>query len=130
VAVWRAIEECPFFEAVAIALGEVIGKETEVAYRGGPWGLPDGDELARLFDAAGVSDARVTRRALPVVFEGGPSQLVATLVAASVAPEVAALGEQGRADLVAATATALGPLLHDDGAVYSEAASHVVRATR
>ena len=55
--------------------------------------------------------------------------MVALLAAASVAPQVAVLDEKGRGDLVAATELALAPLLHN-GTVYSEMASHVVRATR
>jgi hypothetical protein len=63
------------------------------------------------------------------VFDGGPAQLVATLAAASVGPQVAALDDQGRARLLAAAEEALGSFLHD-GRVHSEAASHVIRATR
>ena len=63
------------------------------------------------------------------MFDGGPAQLVATLPAASVGPQLAALDDQGRAGLLAAAEAALGPFLHN-GRVHSEAASHVIRATR
>ncbi len=43
-------------------------------------------------------------------------------------PGVAALDDEGRNDLLAATTDALEPLLHD-GAVRSEMAGYVVRAT-
>ena len=129
VAVWCAIEECPFWDALADAVGAVLGKEAELGFRGGPWGLSDPEELARLFDAAGFTDAHIARRTLPVMFDGGPAQLVATLPAASVGPQLAALDDQGRTGLLAAAESALGPLLHN-GRVHSEAASHVIRATR
>jgi SAM-dependent methyltransferase len=129
VSVWCAIEQCPAFEALATGLGDVLGQETELAFRSGPWGLADPDELARLFDEAGFASVRVVRRTLPVEFDGGPPQMVALLAAASVGPQVAALDEKGHADLLAATARTLAPLLHD-GTVRSEMASHVVRATR
>ena len=129
VAVWCAIEECPFWDALAGAVGTVLGKEAESGFRGGPWGLPDPDELADLFDAAGFTDVVLSRRAMPVTFEGGSAQLVATLPAASVGPQIAALDDQGRAALLAAAEAALTPFLHD-GAVESEAATHIVRATR
>jgi SAM-dependent methyltransferase len=129
VAVWCAIEECPFWDALAGALGEVLGKETEIGFRSGPWGLPEADELGRLFDAAGFTDVDVRRHALPAVFEGGPPQLVATLSAASVGPQVMALDAKGRADLLAAAEAALAPFGHD-GELHSEAASHIVVATR
>ena len=129
VAVWCAIEENPFWDALATAVGWILGKEAEIGYRSGPWGLPEADELARLFEVAEFSDVDVRRQALPTVFEGGPAQLVATLSAASVGPQVAALDAAGRAALLAAAEATLAPLLHD-GEVRSEAATHIVVATR
>ena len=127
--VWCGIEQCPPFEALSIALGIVLGPDTQLAYRSGPWGLSGRGELTRLFEGAGFTNVRVERRTLPIVFEGGPAQLVATLPTASVAPQVAALEKKGRDDLLAATTKTLASLLHD-GAVRSEMAAHVVRATR
>jgi SAM-dependent methyltransferase len=127
--VWCAIEQCPPFEALSIALGIVLGPDTRSAYRSGPWGLGDRGELTGLFEGAGFTDVRVERRSRPIVFEGGAAQLVATLPTASVASQVAALDHKGRDDLLAATTKTLASLLHD-GAVRSEMAAHVVRATR
>jgi SAM-dependent methyltransferase len=127
--VWCGIEHCPPFQALSIALGMVLGPDTQLAYRSGPWGLSDRGELTRLCEGAGFTNVRVERRTLPIVFEGGPAQLVATLPTASVSPQVAALDKKGRDDLLAATTKALAPLLHN-GAVRSEMAAHVVRATR
>jgi SAM-dependent methyltransferase len=129
VAVWCAIEECPFWDALADAVGEILGKEAGIGFRSGPWGLPEADELERLFDAADFSDVLVTRKSLPVVFENGPAQVVATLSAASVGPQVAALDAKGRAELLAVAEANLAPFLRD-GKVHSEAASHIVRAIR
>jgi len=129
VAVWCASRECPPFEAAAVALERVLGDEVARTYRSGPWGLPDPGELGRLVDAAGFTGVEVVRRTLPVVFEGGPSQLLATAGAAVVGPLIAALDERGRADLLAAATEALAPLT-DAGAVRSELASHVVTARR
>jgi SAM-dependent methyltransferase len=128
VTVWCAIEECPFWDALAGAVGIVLGKEAEAGFRSGPWGLPDPEDLARLFDEAGFSGVQVDRRVLAVVFEGGPAQLVATLSAAVVGPLVAALDDEGRADLLAAAEEALRPFL-EDGAVRSEAATNIAVAT-
>jgi hypothetical protein len=127
--VWCGIEQCPPFEALSIALGIVLGADTQLAYRSGPWGLSDRGELTRLLEGTGFTNVRVERRTLPIVFEGGPEQLVATLPTASVAPQVAALDKKGRDDLLAATTKTLASLLHG-GAVRSEMAAHVVRATR
>jgi hypothetical protein len=117
--VWCDIEHCPPFSALSNALGAVLGAEAQLAYR----------ELAGLFDEAGFAHARVERRELPITFEGGPGQLLATLPTAAVAPQVAALDARGRDDLLAATTEALQPLLHD-GAVRSQMSAHVVLATR
>lgn len=129
VAVWCAIEECPFWDELASAVGLILGKEAEIGFRSGPWGLPEADELMRLFDVADFSDVDVIRRALPLVFEGGPAQLVATLSAASVGPQVAALDADGRASLLAAAEAALAPFEHA-GELHSEAATHIVVAVR
>ena len=129
VAVWCAIEECPFWDGLASAVGEILGKEAEIGFRMGPWGLPEAEELRRLFDAAGFDDVEVTRSVLPVVFEGGPAQLTATLAAASVGPQVAALDDDGKAALLAAAEAALAPFV-DNGEVRSEAATHIVVAVR
>jgi len=98
----------PVWDALASAVAACWGRRPSWAFAGGPWGLYDPDELARLFDAAGFTDAHIARRTLPVVFDGGPAQLVATLPAASVGPQVAALDDQGRASLLAAAEEALG----------------------
>jgi SAM-dependent methyltransferase len=127
--VWCSIEQCPPFEALSIALGIVLGPDTQLAYRRGPWCLADPEELTRLIEGAGFTNVRVERRTLPIVFEGGPGQLLATLPTASVAPQVAALDKKGRDDLLTATTKTLASLLHNGG-VRSEMAAHVVRATR
>ena len=129
VAVWCAIEECPFWDALATAIGWVLGKEAEIGFRSGPWGLPEADELARLFEVAEFVDVDVSRHVLPTVFEGGPAQLVATLSAASVGAAVAALDAAGRAALLSAAEATLAPLVRD-GQVRSEAATHIVVAVR
>jgi SAM-dependent methyltransferase len=127
VAVWCAIEENPFWDALAGAVGVILGHEAEIGYRAGPWGLPEPDELSRLFEAAGFADVAVTRSMLPVVFEGGPAQLVATLAATSVGPQVAALDAEARAALLDAAEGTLAPFVRN-GEVYSEAATHIVVA--
>ena len=128
VAVWCAIEQCPFWDALASAVGEVLGKETEIGFRSGPWGLPEEDELTRLFEAADFGDVTVSRWVLPTVFEGA-AQLVATLKAATVGPQVDALDSDGRAALLACAEAALAPFQHN-GELHSEAATHIVVAAR
>lgn len=129
IAVWCSIEHCPPPAALAIALGQVLGEDARREYEAGPWGLGDGRHLHDLFDAAGFTDIRVTRRSLPVVFEGSVEQVVLLLAPASVGPRVAALDETGRRELLGTVADALAPLT-DAGVVRSELAAHLVLARR
>ena len=127
IAVWCAIEECPPFAALEAALGKVLGSDTAAAYRAGPWGFPDGTELGRLVEQAGFAHVDVGKHQLPVVFDGGPMQLLNTLAAASVATRLAELDESHQRALVEAVEEAAAPLVQD-GAVRSELTSHVVVA--
>jgi SAM-dependent methyltransferase len=125
IAVWCAIEDCPPFAALATAIGQVLGAETAV----GSWGLPDSDALSRLVEDSGFTGVRVRRYELPVVFEGGPGQLLLTLRAASVATALAQLSEADRSALAAAVEEACIPITFG-GTVRSHATSHIVTAKR
>ena len=123
VAIWTPIEEHPVFDAMARGLDEVLGKEVGDAYRGGPFGFTDPKELAALCRAAGFSEVRVVRHVLPVAFEGGGAQIATSLAVASIGQKVAALDPAGRAALVQAIETALGPHLIDGTAESDTVAS-------
>ena len=128
VAVWCAIEECPFWDELASAVGPALGRRGN---RFPQW--PMGAPRSRRADPT-VRRRRVLRRerdppVLPVVFEGGAAQLVASLEAASVGPQIAALDADGRAALLAAAEATLAPFVHN-GELRSEAATHIVVAAR
>ncbi len=127
-AVWVAIAECPPFAAVAAGVEAVFGAESAEGYRSGPWGMGDPGELSGLFDEAGFTDVTVDREELPLVFEGGPRQLVSTLAVSGIGPRVAAADEDTR-DRLLATVTEAAAALVVDGEVRSRATSHVVLAT-
>jgi SAM-dependent methyltransferase len=127
VAVWCAIVDCPPFAALKSALGEVLGTETANAYEAGPWGFGDSDALARLVSDSGFTNVAVRRHELPLVFEGGPGQLLLTLRAASVATTLAQLPEADLSALAAALVAAARPITFD-GVVRSHASSHVLTA--
>jgi SAM-dependent methyltransferase len=130
VAVWCAIDECPPFAAIADGVEQVLGADVAAVYRGGPWGFADRDAIAALFVDSAFVDVDVVRWTMPVTFDGGAEQLVATLPAASIAAQVAELDEPGRAALVVETAAAAAPISDDDGVVRSELSSYVVTARR
>lgn len=129
IAVWCAIEECPPLQALANALEKTLGTEVADAYKGGPWGLPDLASLAQLANDGGFTNVEVRRHELPVVFEGGPGQLMLTLHAASVAPTLAQLSDADQTALAAAVENAARHITVD-GVVRSHAASHILTARK
>ena len=129
IAVWKRIEECPPFAVLTEAIREVAGDELADRYAGGPWGMPLAEDLRTLLKRAGFRDVRVADRALPITFEGGPTQLGATLAAAGVAGELEALSPQDKERLRAAVAERSRPLMANS-AIRSQLASHLGLARR
>jgi SAM-dependent methyltransferase len=127
-AVWCAIEECPPFLALKVALREVLGAEVAEAYESGPWGLPDLTPLAALAHDVGFADVDVQRYELPLIFEGGPHQLLLTLHASGVATRLAELSDGDQSALAAAVEKASRDIT-DNGVVRSHAASHILIAS-
>jgi ubiquinone/menaquinone biosynthesis C-methylase UbiE len=127
IAVWCSIEDCPPFLALANALEQVLGTEVADTYKGGPWGLADAASLAQLANDAGFTNVEVRKYELPIVFDGGPSQLLMTLRAAAVASTVANLSEADQATLASALEE-FSRRITLDGVVRSYTASHVVTA--
>jgi SAM-dependent methyltransferase len=127
IAVWCAIEECPPFAALGKALESVLGADIAHAYQAGPWGFGDSDSLARLANDAGFTDVNVRRHELPLIFEGGPEQLLLTLRATSVATTLAELPEADQFALAAAVQESTRPITFD-GIIRSHATSHILTA--
>jgi len=129
VAVWARIEQCPPFAAIAAGVTEVLGEELGARYRGGPWGMPASDELRELVEEAGFADVDVRPQTLPVVFNDGAPQLIATLLGGALAPDVIALGADERQRLEAAITRHAEPITVD-GTVRSHMVSNVATARR
>jgi len=127
IATWCAIGDCPPFAALAKALGLVLGAESADAYESGPWGFSDSDSLARLVINSGFTNVEVRKYQLPLVFEGGPDQLLQTLRAASVATALAELPEADFAAFAAAVEEATRSITFD-GIIRSHASSHILTA--
>jgi SAM-dependent methyltransferase len=125
--VWCDIALCPPFAALADALDDVLGAESAKGYERGPWGFGNPETLAQVVNDSGFADVEVRKYELPLVFEGGPDQLLLTLQAASVASAVAQLSDDGRRALARAVEEATRSITHD-GIVRSYATSHVVTA--
>lgn len=127
IAVWCSIEDCPPFLALADALEKVLGTGVADAYKGGPWGLADAASLVQLANDGGFTDVEVRKYELPIVFDGGPGQLLQTLRAASVATILAELSETDRMALASALDES-SRRITVDGVVRSHTASHILTA--
>ncbi|HYT50987.1 MAG TPA: methyltransferase domain-containing protein [Gaiellaceae bacterium] len=125
IAVWAEIAQAPAFAALEAAVREVAGDELADRYRGGPWRMPDANELRELLEHAGFEEVRVTRDALPLSFESA-AQLGSTLAASGIAAEVNALPTQRREQL----GQALERTVVVDDALHAEAVAHLAFARR
>lgn len=126
-AVWREIELQPCFAAIDRALRECLPADAAEPY-GAPFRWPLAADLRSAVESAGFGDVRVEERRLPLIFEGGIAQALATLAASPVATTVAALTYKERARLWEAGRRRLEPLVVE-GAIHSEMVSHLVVAT-
>jgi SAM-dependent methyltransferase len=129
VAVWSAIDRCPPFALLAEAIGQVMGEQIADRYRAGPWGLADGDSLGGLLADAGFEQVHVNEFRLPVTFEGGPAQLLASLPATGIASDIEGLDLSQREALTTKVADLLSPLTVA-GQLVSEMASNIATAVR
>jgi SAM-dependent methyltransferase len=127
IAVWCSIEDCPPFLALADALNQVLGTEIANVYKGGPWGLADSASLIQLANDSGFVDVEVRKYELPIVFDGGPGQLLLTLRATSVAATLAKLSEADQTALASALEE-FSRQITVNGVVRSHTASHLLTA--
>jgi SAM-dependent methyltransferase len=123
IAVWTEIESCLPMRALAGALEAVIGADVAQSFSGGPWGFPESKRLGDLLEQAELEDVRVSRRALPVMFEGGAEQLVSILAATPLAEVIDGLSPEQRRHLVGLVAQELG-----DGPISSQLESNIALA--
>lgn len=126
-AVWRQIELQPSFAALDAALHECLGPDAAEPY-GAPFRGPGREELRQAVAETGFQHIAVEEVRLPLAFEGGVAQALATLAASPVATTVAALSDNERDRLWAAGRRRLEALVVE-GAIRTEMVSHLVVAT-
>jgi dihydrodipicolinate synthase/N-acetylneuraminate lyase len=78
-----------------------------------------------MIESAGFDDLRLSRRTLPVAFEGGAAQLLSTLVVTPLAAEFDSLSDEQRGRLVEILVDEVG-----GGPIESELESNVALARR
>lgn len=113
VAVWGHHSDSPGFAALGGAVREILGDEVADRYAGGPWGMPQAAELAALLNAAGLVEVQASARRLKMIFPGGSTQLICSIVVAPIAADVAALPPERRAALVGSAEQRLAPMVTD-----------------
>ena len=129
VAVWAHQSASPGFAALGSALRAVLGDDVADRYAGGPWGLPEAADVAALIEAAGFTGVAVSVERQPVVFPGGPAQLIRSLAVTPVATDVAALASEQRAVFIETAERLLAPMT-TDGVVRFEMVAHIGVATK
>jgi SAM-dependent methyltransferase len=127
-AVWREIALQPSFAALDAALRECLPAGQAEPY-GAPFRWPRGEDLVAALRDGGFSDVVLEELRLPLVFEQGIPQALATLAASPVATAVAQLADEERATLWAVGARYLAPLV-SDGQVRAHMVSNIVSARK
>jgi len=115
--VWRAIEFCPGFGALAAGLERHVSPEAAALMRA-PFGLYESSELEALISAAGFGEVRV-QPATGMVRFPSVEQLVHSYVAGSpLAGHVAKVDDAARAALVRDVQAALAAYVNLEGLVF------------
>jgi SAM-dependent methyltransferase len=125
ITVWAEIDDSPPFAALEGAIREVAGDELADRYRGGPWGMPDADQLRELLEHAGFEEIRVTRDALPLSFDSA-AQLGSTLAASPICADLDLLSAPRREQL----GQALERSVTVNDGLHAEAVAHLAFARR
>jgi len=125
-AVWREITLQPSFAAMDVALRECLGPDAEPY--GAPFRGPGNEALRQELSDAGFKNVSVDEGRLPLTYEGGVEQKLATLAASPVSAAVEALTDKERARLWDAGRRRLEPLVMD-GAIRTQMVSLLVTAT-
>ena len=116
------------FAAMSRALDSYLGEDAGRAYRAGPFGLTDADELARLVDEAGFKDVRIERLTMPVTFEDAVAQLITMAEFMPVGEQLEAMTDEQEEEFVRVLEAELGSLLDGDS-VTADTTTHIALAT-
>jgi ubiquinone/menaquinone biosynthesis C-methylase UbiE len=127
-AVWREIALQPSFAALDAALRECLPAEQAEPY-GAPFRWPRGEDLVAALRDGGFSEVVLEELRLPLVYEQGIPQVLATLAASPVSTTIAQLRDEERATLWAAGTRYLTPLV-SQGQIRTHMVSNIVSARK
>src|SRR5713226_323850 len=126
--VWREIALQPSFAALDAALRECLPADQAEPY-GAPFRWPRGDDVVAVLRDAGFSEVVLEELRLPLVYEQGIPQALATLAASPVSTMIAQLRDEERVSLWAAGARYLTPLV-SEGQIRTHMVSNIVSARK
>ena len=126
--VWREIALQPSFAALDAALRESLPADQAEPY-GAPFRWPSAEALKVGFTDQGFTGVSITELRHPLTYEGGITQVIATLAASPIASTIAALDAETATRLRSTAARHLAPLV-DDGQVRTQMVSNLVSATK
>ncbi|HEY8695887.1 MAG TPA: methyltransferase domain-containing protein [Chloroflexota bacterium] len=118
----------PTFAAIQSALRECLSADAADLY-GAPFRWPNGKDLEAALRGQGFQEVAVRDHRLPLVYEGGTAQALATLAASPAASQVAEMRDADRARLWKAGERNLEPLLRK-GEIHAEMVSNMATAQR
>jgi ubiquinone/menaquinone biosynthesis C-methylase UbiE len=121
--VWTRVED-QLFGYLRDAVARVVSAEVAERYLG-PF-LLTGEQAADHARAAGFENVELERVTLPAVLAGGVHELFGTLPAAGIAPDIAALDDAKRAELLAELTRLTEPLRDGDALRSSLTASVLI----
>jgi ubiquinone/menaquinone biosynthesis C-methylase UbiE len=123
VAVWAQVED-QIFRYVRDAVATVVSPDVAQRYLG-PF-LLSGEQAAEHARAAGFQNVELERVTRPAVLSGGAQELFDTLLASGIAPDIAALSDEKRAELLAELTRLTEPLRDGDSLRDSLTASVLI----
>jgi ubiquinone/menaquinone biosynthesis C-methylase UbiE len=107
IALWRRIEECPFWAAVRVAATEHLDAERAVLITA-PFAWPGQAALVDVLGGAGFVDVVVSTHSVLMHFESGMRHALTSLAATPLGPHLAALDGEAYDSFVDAATRALG----------------------
>jgi ubiquinone/menaquinone biosynthesis C-methylase UbiE len=129
IAVWRHIEECPFWAAAQVAATEHLDAE-RAALITAPFRWPGEDALVDVLQGAGFRDVVVSTHSIVMHFELGMRHALTSLVATPLAAHLAALHSDAYEEFVHSATRALGRSAAPDDAVDIPARTLIATARR
>ncbi len=125
-AVWVATEQGNVWAALRTAFGQIGRPElAEMALT--PFRTQDREELLRLLKEAGFQKVRIRSHTLPLLFEGGCTQLIDSIKGTPIGPKISAMPESERRMLHEALTDQCRAMLRG-GCIHSQMTANIATA--